>query len=135
MLGSTTGGAQTGLFVASFALLFQYLYKVKTAITKYKRVVNFWMLLLAFVIIANAVAMIVLMVVRGMETRFVIGFSLSFVGVFLYGFQFLWFGHRIFYWKKVKVNVDLSDVAQKQEAPSYKEKSQIFVSEDGDLIY
>jgi hypothetical protein len=90
------------------------------------------MLLLALGIITNALAMTLMMIVEGVQTRYVIGFAFSFIGLFVYGFHFFWFGHRVLYYKKVKSSIDISDITLKN---SEKETAGIFVTEEGKLLY
>jgi sterol desaturase/sphingolipid hydroxylase (fatty acid hydroxylase superfamily) len=108
---------------------------VKVPITKHKLAINFGMLALALGIIANAILMVIMMIHSGVQTRFVIGFAFSFIGLFVYGFHFFWFGHRVFYYKKVKKTIDLSDISFKNQSQEEEESSGVFVTEEGKLLY
>jgi hypothetical protein len=93
------------------------------------------MLILALGIIVNAITMVILMIDKGVQTRFVIGFAFSFIGLFVYGFHFLWYGHRVFYYKKVKETIDLSEISLKNQSDVEQESSGVFVTEEGKLLY
>jgi hypothetical protein len=106
---------------------------MKIAVTKYRLAINYGMLLLAVAIIVNTTAMAVLMALEGLLPRYLIGFSISFIGLFVYGFQYFWHGSRVFYHKKVKQEVDISTIPGYQKDET--EKSNVFVTEEGKLLF
>lgn len=79
--------------------------------------------------------MTILMISEGVQSRYVIGFSFSFIGLFVYGFQFLLHNSRVFYQKPIKHTIDLSDIHHKIKQDHLKEPSGVFVTQDGKLLF
>jgi hypothetical protein len=104
---------------------------VEIVITKHRLAVNWYLLILLSVVTVNMIVHIVMMAILGPQTKFVMGFALSFVGMFLYGFHY-WEGRRILYYKKVKTKVDIGPIDPKTQST---EPSKTFVTEEGKLLF
>ncbi|HHP7240299.1 MAG TPA: hypothetical protein ACFCUD_01435 [Cyclobacteriaceae bacterium] len=104
---------------------------MKIEITKRKPAINWYMLILALAITINLMVQLTLMIIYAPESRFVIGLSLSFIGFFLYGFNFTWAGKRIVYFKEYKTYFQVKELTNIQ---SNTERSSSFVTEDGNLL-
>jgi hypothetical protein len=104
---------------------------MKIPVTKQKPAINWFMLILALTVAVNALAQIVLMILVGPETRFVIGFALSFIGLMLYGFRFFVEDKRIVYFKKY---TDYVEVKEFKKLQSKQELYNTFITQDGHIL-
>jgi hypothetical protein len=104
---------------------------MEMSITKYRLAINWYMLLLALAIITNALTQVVLMIMFAPLPKFIIGFAISFIGLFLYGFHFFWQRKRVLYQKAYKVNVAIKPIVEQIKEP---ELSRVFVTEEGRLL-
>ncbi len=105
---------------------------MEIAITKRKPAINWYMLTLAIAIITNIVVQLILLVFFDGNTKHVIGLAISCIGIFLFGFHFIWEGKRILYYKKYKTYMQVKELAKIHS--KHQELSSTFVTEEGKIL-
>ena len=105
---------------------------MEIAITKRKPAVNWYMFALALAILINALVQLIFLIFLNPDSKHVIGLAISFIGVFLFGFHYIWEGKRIVYYKKYKTYMKVKELARIQS--SHRELSSTFVTENGKLL-
>jgi|GEM_PF-3513749 len=105
---------------------------MEITITKRRLAVNWWMLALAVAIVINLIVEMVLMIVLGAEPEFVAGLSLSFIGIFLFGVNYVILGTHVVYYKKYKTSMKVKELTRIHSGQQ--ELSSTFVTEEGKLL-
>ena len=105
---------------------------MEIAITKRKPAINWFMLILAVGIISNIVIQLIMMIFFNAEDKHVIGLAISCIGIFLFGFLYIWEGKRVVYYKKYKTYMKVKELAKIHS--HHQELSSTFVTEDGNLL-